>query len=516
MSQQPIDTQTDLSTIDSMLNTVTEKYLADSKFIVSGTNTGYLTAGFDALAPYANLTNRYYPTVAVLPNVGSNLKTRGQLGGYFVPSNLGATTYLTKDIIYSLSASNILPGVSYTIISPSIYNKGRGLTLNDQSDGLVIHLVDTDWMKATNSGQVFNGNLAFTDTIQKFIPYHSHYESTHDDSSGVVNARDDFEFWTGTQKQTWNVTNSATQLDSKNYFNLAGRIQSLILTPDQELYSWNTDIFGNQYALYKPIITPTCLYASASSIGTLYVRTVDGTINVAPITLKQIYDKYIGNTIYNQLTANNIVNFEVFFDTFVIQLSSTVLYEKISYNYESYQIERALQNFLPLAYTPISNIEGNQTLSNGIFTNALKNAYNGVLGTSAVTYYGGNWYDATDKTITICTLLSSTLSANSLSTLGAGVSSLVVPVLYTLDLNNPRSKVRIYPNESTSYSEYIYPLKGNSGIGITYMEEPVFTYNEDTNLYITTFISFSGDDNNIAKYGPANQQLNLISYKIKA
>jgi len=96
---------------------------------------------------------------------------------------------------------------------------------------------------------------------------------------------------------------------------------------------------------------------------------------------------------------------------------------------------------------------------------------------------------------------------------GTGLSSIVVPVLYTLDLNKPSNRVRVFPVETTDFTEFVHPL--NNGRGITYMEAPVFTYNEDTKLYSTTFITFSGDDRNTGKYGNASQELFILSHKVK-
>jgi len=75
-SNTVVDTATTQSQIDSYLNTLSQKYLANDAYIVSGTNSGIVSASVIALAPYGNLTNRYYPTVAGEPNEGDHLKTR--------------------------------------------------------------------------------------------------------------------------------------------------------------------------------------------------------------------------------------------------------------------------------------------------------------------------------------------------------------------------------------------------------------------------------------------------------
>ena len=48
----------------------------------------------DPLMPYANLTNRHYPTVAMVPTL-DKLYSEEDSGGYFIPKGLGISTYLT-------------------------------------------------------------------------------------------------------------------------------------------------------------------------------------------------------------------------------------------------------------------------------------------------------------------------------------------------------------------------------------------------------------------------------------
>jgi hypothetical protein len=486
MAADPVDTQTTSAQINAYLNTLSEKYLGNNLFIVSGTNTGYVTAGVTAIAPYGNLSNRYYPTVVTLPENSTNLKTRDELGGYFTPSNLGVSLYLTKNITYSLDTTAISAGNTYHFIDPTRFDKGRGLTQKDQGN-IINHYIDLNWMKATAISDQFDGNIINADTYQKFVPYQSAYETNKADSNGINNANGGFEFWTGTTKNTWDENNKANKLNDLKYYDLQGRITNLIYTAGKELYYWGTDVFGNQYAHYKAIVTPRSLYNSSRSNGTLWVKTIDSTINTGPSALSLIFDSYKNNsTIYSQLTSNNIINFEVFFDTYVIQLSSTVLYEKITFSYDNYTIQKSLQNFLPL------NI--------GITdSKALSTSYMHILvgtpGPTAMTYYGGNWYDDATKTITICTLLSTTLSGGPDSFVDTGgLSSLIVPVLYSIDLNKSGERTRIFPNNFSPLSaffEYVYPLSAGQGTEINYMEAPVFSYNEDTGLYMTTFLSFS-------------------------
>lgn len=497
-SDQPVDSSTSQEQIDSYLNTLSEKYLANNAISLSSTTAGLITATAVAIAPYGNLTNRYYPTVAILPETSSNLKTRGELGGYFIPSNLGGSVYLTKNITYKLDISQLQFGVPYTFIDPTRFNKGEGLTQKDQ-DNIITHYLDLNWMKSVTTSEAFDGNIINADTYQKFIPYQSAFESTKSDSNGVNNARYDFEFWTGPYKSTWDENNSTNKLTELKYFDLQTRIDNLLYTPGQELYAWNTDVFGNQYALYKPLSSTSSLYAAATSIGNLYVKTVDSTINTGTLALSAIYKSYInyGNgSVYAQLQANNLKNFEVFFDTFVVELSSTILYDKVTFNYDNFRIEKSLQNFLPL--------DIGTTSSRALSTQNLQ-TYIGTPDANAITFYGGNWYNASEKTITVCTLLSATFTGGVSSLVNtSGLSSIIIPVLYKLDLNNPQERQRVYPTNSTPASAFLEYVYNSTKVG--YMEAPVFSYNEDTKLYLTTFIAFEN----------GNQQMRLINYKTSA
>lgn len=484
---QPIDNLATSAQINAELLTLNKKYIGSDVVVVSGTSTGYITAGFNAFAPYANLSNRYYPTVVIYPNLGSNIVTKEQLGGYFLPKGLGASVYLAKNIVYSFNTSQIAPGAIYNTVSPEKYNKGRGLTKNDQYS-IVTHIENNNWLKAIHVSDQFDGNIIGGPVYQKFIPYQTSYETNKSSSNGVVNPVDNFEFWTGPKKNVWAENGEINKLNDLKYFNLTQRNTDLLVTPNQDLYAWQTDVFGNQYSLYKNNIVSGGLYYKAKLPGNLWVKTIDSTTVPAFSALNKLYKKYRNNAaIYTQLYTNNIINIDVFFDTLVIELTDSVLYEKITFNYDSFAIEPTSQNYLPV----ITGL----TTSNALSTQLLRSTY-GTPGAQAQTWFAGNWYDEDKKTITICTLLSSTLSGTPGSLISTtGISSLYIPVLYRIDLNNPSEKIRLFPKYSTDFREYVFPIS-------TYTEivTPVFTYNRDTNAYIISFFKFTGNILNLANY----------------
>ena len=481
LSANQVDVSTTGEQISAQLVTLTQKYLGNNEYVLSGTSNGYIGAQINAMAPWGNLTNKYYPTVATLPQSGNNLVTKDQLG-YFTPNNTGASVYLTKGITPYININSITPGTVYKYADPTKFNKGRGLTENDQ-DSIITHIEDKNWLKAANTGTAFDGQVINTDNYQKFIPYQSDYETTKRDSNGVVTIKDDYEFWTGNQKNIWLSTNKFTEQDWLQYHDINARINSLLITPlSTELYSWQTDVFGNNYALYKNVPPAgRTIYNMQSAFGQLFVKTVDGTILPAVSALSAVYSKYINNLdVYPQLISNNIKNFEVFYDTLIIELSGYTIYEKIKFDYTSCSINSHGVDFLPLDYhTKISSKLLSSTSLTGV-----------TVSDKSDVYYGGHWYDEHNKKITACLLLSSYLVTTS------AASSLIVPVLYQYDINNPGNRVRIYPTNNTDYSLYLY----TGSTMLTYIEPPVITYNNEAVTYSICFIGYIGQNFNIICY----------------
>jgi len=486
MATVQTSTSTTADETNAQLLTLSQKYLGNKEYILSGTANGYIGAEVAPLAPYTNLTNRYYPTVATIPQVSSNIVSKADLGGYFTPNNLGISTFQTKNISSIIDTDKIESGQIYKYIDPSRFNKGRSLTKKDQ-DNIIQHIENKDWMKYSLTDTAADGQVKNSQLYQKFIPYQSNIESQKTDTNGVITVRDDFEYWTGAQKNIWLQDNKFTELDWLKYFDLELRTQYTLITPDKELYSWHSDVFTNQYALYKPELSGRTIYSMQNAYGELWIKTADGSIYKAPDALSAVYAKYSNQTsIYNQLTANSIKNIEVFFDTLVIELSGYVLFEKITFDYDTIQITNTDARYL--------NFDLSSTLSTRVLSSA---SLTGVaLENTAKPYYGGIWYDEPGKKFTACLLLSTGFTNPT--------SGIVVPVLYEYNLNSPADRKRIWPTNTTDFNEYIYYV-GASSVDVdkeflTYIEPPVITYNKCTNSYFITFIGY------------VNQSFKLVNY----
>ena len=71
MATVQTDTFTTSDETNSQLVVLSQKYLGNKEYVLSGTSTGYIGAEVTPLAPWTNLTNRYFPTVATIPQVSS-------------------------------------------------------------------------------------------------------------------------------------------------------------------------------------------------------------------------------------------------------------------------------------------------------------------------------------------------------------------------------------------------------------------------------------------------------------
>ena len=139
--------------------------------------------------------------------------------------------------------------------------------------------------------------------------------------------------------------------------------------------SWSTDIFGNQYGLYKDIknIAP----ANRKNItGEIWVRKNSQFTSPGYISLARVFDTYANTSIVNELTGTGIRKLDVFFDTLMVETSGAVIFEKIIYDYNTDEIFSLTDQarYLSLAMPVSSNLDKefvNTNLNNYTFAKAL-------------------------------------------------------------------------------------------------------------------------------------------------
>lgn len=223
------------------------------------TNTfSVFTSGLaiEAMEPYANLDNVHYPTVATTA-FPSQMVSKRETGGYLLPDRFGISYYRGKGYNISLNPKSVtyFNSISAELMFLDIEKYGprnRGLTQNDQLAPVIINHIDNTWMFEPYYAGYVAGMIIDTVNNQKLIPYQSNYEIDNQNQIGLCIQRDNFQFWDPNDPRVWTEeTNYPStfrkELSLASYNN---RIASL-LTDNGTMKQWRTDVFGNNYGLFK-------------------------------------------------------------------------------------------------------------------------------------------------------------------------------------------------------------------------------------------------------------------------
>jgi hypothetical protein len=229
----------------------------DNSFVIF--NTGAVIEPYE---PYVNLLNVHYPTIATV-EFPKFLVSEKQTGGYMTPINLGVSFYRGKGYEIDIDKNKVTlfdeASAEKVFLDPAKFSdRTRGLTKKDQLSPTTIKSIDNRWMvEPFNAGEK-KGMVSETKENQKFTPYQTKYEITNKSNVGLTRQQDNIEFWTNSYPAIWN--------DEKNYpltykKELMQSIYELrkntLLANKGEMVQWRSDIYGNEYGLFKGDPTPT-------------------------------------------------------------------------------------------------------------------------------------------------------------------------------------------------------------------------------------------------------------------
>ena len=275
------------------------------------------------VAPWANLVNRHYPTIATVQDTSNIIPAQNI--GLFKPSNLGFSIFLTKSHTPVITSTNDLVGTYRDITS---YETDYGFTL-DENNSLVNHReYDAQWMKYGLTTIQRAGEINDPRRYLKFTPYMTTSEIKISNNSTV-----NFELdpWNGPTDSKW-----ASDEHPVDYRGVEP-IETWYSTnkpPVGVIYQYGDDVYGNKYYLYKDITTED-LYEQKFIDGQLWVKTIDGRFGPAVELMSEVYDNYKGRPYYTELIYNRIKNIYCFADIMVFVLEDQILFERIQYNYNS-------------------------------------------------------------------------------------------------------------------------------------------------------------------------------------
>lgn len=291
------------------------------------------SVAFVASRPWAQLANRFNSTNPHIPTLQS-VYTQNNKGGYFLPSGLGFSLYNSKDYTYTTGTSAVLLTSVFEDVSK--HYAGRGVTKLDNVNPYTDLKENAVWLKDSYLTDILAGNVKreIAKKYQNFIPYQSGIETNKQKQPGLITTDTSLTPWGKRDDKTWidNIDSvTAPLFTGETNTELWSEFQQLKNTK-KRTYNWVTDIFGNQYALYKDIkdVNP---YERKDILGELWVKKQTGVVMSAARALSAVFDTYKGLPLYTELTGNGIKKIDVFFDTLYIETTGAVLLEKIQYEY---------------------------------------------------------------------------------------------------------------------------------------------------------------------------------------
>lgn len=218
--------------------------LGSSLMQLSGGELSYLNK---PQAPWRNIYNRYKPAINITPDPPNTYKTLSELGGYNTPKKLGVLTY------YSKAPKPVLSVNDSVDVLPDLYKYGRG-SVPGISAVPVEHDEDIMWLKADDSNGRLFGDIVSDKSLAKFTGYTSRDEISKFPFTGVSRSTDNTGYFNGDRNHKWSNSDIFPEI-SNNIFDIDSRTDKLLIG-HQTLCRWRTDIFGNEYALYKHIQPP--------------------------------------------------------------------------------------------------------------------------------------------------------------------------------------------------------------------------------------------------------------------
>lgn len=475
----------------NLLKKLAPKYMGnDFYYLSTGSTTTSIVSGIlfsvkDEGAPTLNLLNRQFPSTATVPNL-DYIYTEYEIGRFFLPQHTGLLIHNTPYKSFKINTDNLKPNTIYAFPDPYVVGN---VSFNSQTDNDLIPLIytiDLEWNKKSRSEQFSFGDVLSNSYNQLYYGYQSETQDLQKDIVGINKTFDNIEFWTGEKQELWSNPDlwpGLSQVESLPYI----QRQNSLLVGDKTPVYWGSDIFGNEFGVLKQVsdlrslstlsyndggvipgsetiglcaeyIAEKSLYAKKNIIpGTLYYKNNFTTLlTEASSSLSAIFYKY-PNNIQNEI-YNEVLYFNLYFDTFVIETTNFVIIDSFNYDYTSNRV---------------------------IATNSNGTYFSKYINSRKLEAFAGEWYSEKDNSLYISFLrLQPTLSGSNYR--------LLYPEIYKSTLSQINFK-RVYPEvivpsfNSTSYS-LCAGLIDPPQINLFSIDGISFSKSEKNNLFNFTYL----------------------------
>lgn len=196
-----------------------KKYIgSDFYYIQTGSTTTVQASGvlFKADNPTGNLLNRHFPTTATIEEE-SDLQSCRKIGLFFTPEKNSILYYSVPEKTYKIDSSKLEPNKVYIFPDPEKYGNTVGLTRTMDKEYPLIHICDyTNSVKSQSHGYS-EGDIDSSPYNQDFYSYFSKNQLSDNYILGKEGLKNNFS----------SIYNEGI------------------------LCKWTTDIYGNQFGLFK-------------------------------------------------------------------------------------------------------------------------------------------------------------------------------------------------------------------------------------------------------------------------
>lgn len=200
---------------------------------------GELTELYKAKTPWRDYYSRNLPTINRLRP--KHLLSRYEIGSLFIPSKSRTLTY------YSFAPNLKITSLQQDEILNNVTNSAT------MSTSAADYIEDITWLKADAANDGLFGDIVNDESLPRFFTYRSDNEILGFTRFGMSRSTDPVGFFTNESKPRWS-NDDIFKRDYHNIYPIDER-QETLLVGKETVVKWSSDIFGNEYGLYKHIQT---------------------------------------------------------------------------------------------------------------------------------------------------------------------------------------------------------------------------------------------------------------------
>jgi len=196
-----------------------KKYIgADMYYIQTGSTIFDITSGVLVKAenPTGNLLNRHYPTTATIEEE-SVLYSERDIGLFFTPDKNSILYFSVPEKLYKINESKLQPNSVYVFPDPSLYGNTMGVSRIYDTKYPLTHICEYTKSVNNRSRDYSSGDINSTPFSQDYYSYFSRHQIANSYELGLSGIKSNF-----------------APLYDRGI-----------------VYRWNSDIYGNQYGLFK-------------------------------------------------------------------------------------------------------------------------------------------------------------------------------------------------------------------------------------------------------------------------